>query len=123
MRGLSLFITQCGFSAALFSGVWAVVLRVCFLFLSNMIYLNQDLLISGVVSASSRKLISESVVGEEVKGKETLFGKQTTISFDFFSPPWTVDKYLSIIAQPVFFVRFLVCFPPNLPETRHMKIK
>lgn len=42
---------------------------------------------------------------EEVKGKGTLFVRQTTISFDFFSPRWTVDSYLSIIAQPVFFVQ------------------
>lgn len=63
MRGLSLFSTQCGFSAALFSGVWAVVLRVCFLFMSNTIYQNQYLLVSGAISASSRRLTNESVAG------------------------------------------------------------
>lgn len=103
------------------------MLRVYFLLVSTTIYQNQDLLISGAVSETSRRLLtSESVVGgvcEEVKDKGNIFVKQNTISFDSFPPLWTVDKYLSIIAQPIFVVvvvvQFLVCFPRNLPETRH----
>lgn len=61
--------------------------------------------------------------GEGGRSQGTLFVKQATISFDFFSPFWTVDNYLSIIGQLIFFVQCFVCFFLNLPEIRCMNIK
>lgn len=61
MRGPNLLRTQCGFSAALSTGVWAIELRACFSLVSKVTYENQDLLVSGAVSASSKRLTNESV--------------------------------------------------------------
>lgn len=60
MRGPSPLSTQCGFPAAL-SAVEAVGLRACSSLVHTKTYQNQDLLVSGAVSKSPRRLTNESV--------------------------------------------------------------